>query len=257
MTEVKKIVGSCAVSALLFVSAAAHARPPAELADLEGARASSGESQMNSRGYKNTGGKTQGGQKWTYWYNKHAANPCVGIVTSDGRYETIQGFDKKECGHGGDGGAVAGVAIAALLGAALLSHGDKHHKDGNHYSDNNREANYERGYNDGVHDGHFVNYDHNQDYSDGFAAGQREREHRLSASRYAYSSHTNNDGTGLARQNCAIEAARYWGMPVGTVHSLNAVSTGHHMYDVTVAAGYRTGVCTVNHNGDVKYVQDR
>ncbi|MCB2051876.1 MAG: hypothetical protein KDE63_10645, partial [Novosphingobium sp.] len=178
------VLASAAIAVMMPVGAAL-ARPPAELSDLEGMRASSGESVLQARGYRSAGGKTQGGQKWTYWYNKNASNPCVGIVTRNGRFDTVQGFEKSECNKGGGAGAaVAGVAVAAILGAALLSHNDKHHKSGNHYADNSREAEYERGYNDGVHDGQFVNYDHNQDYVDGFAAGQRERENRMSASRY-------------------------------------------------------------------------
>lgn len=232
----------------LLSSSIALARPPQELADLQGARAAGAESQMVARGYRNVGGKTEAGQKWTYWYNARALNPCVGVVTADGRYATIQGMDASKCGgkHGGDGAAVAGVAVAAILGAALLSHNDKHHKDGKHHNDQAHEYEYERGYNDGLHDGQFVNYDHNQHYVDGYAAGQRERDNRMAASRHSYSEYRRgtHGGSGTARSACVSEASRYWGVPAYAVSATSSDSMGGGDYRVHVSAGYQSGTCT-------------
>lgn len=203
---------------------------------------------MIARGYRNVGGHTEAGQKWTYWYNSTARNPCVGVVTAEGRYATIQGMDAARCSSKGhdNSGAVAGVAVAAILGAALLSHHDKHHKDGKHYNDQNHEYEYERGYNDGLHDGQFVNYDHNQHYADGFAAGQRERDNRLSASRHSYNEYRgpSRGSSGSARSACVSEAARYWGVPAYTVHATDSDAMGGGDYRVHVSAGYQSGYCT-------------
>lgn len=231
----------------ILLASGAAARPPQELADLEGARAAGAESQMNARGYRNVGGKLDGGQRWTYWYNARALNPCVGVVTDNGRYATIQGMDAKLCNHGGSSaGAAAGVAVAAIIGAALLSHHDKHHQDGKHYTDQSQEYEYERGYNDGLHDGQFVNYDHNQHYVDGYAAGQRERDNRLAASRHSYSEYRGptRGGSGAARAACVAEAARYWGVPAYTVQATDSDSMGNGDFSVRVAAGYQSGMCT-------------
>lgn len=70
--------------------------PPAapNVADLVGARASSGESEMGTRGYSVA---RQRGLT-AYWWNA-AASSCVQTVTSNGRYRTVQQVAASSCGH--------------------------------------------------------------------------------------------------------------------------------------------------------------
>lgn len=257
MTSMRNL-GTVSIASLGLVAATAQARPPQELADLEGARAAGAESQMVARGYRQVGSKVDGGQRWTYWLNQRATNPSVGVVTDIGRYAAIQGMDMGMCRRrGSNAGAVAGVAVAAIIGAALLSHGDKHHRDGNHYQDRGHDAEFERGYNDGRHDGQFVNYDHNPHYADGFAAGQRDRDNRLAVSRHAYNEMRgpSRGGSGTARAACVAEAARYWGMPAYQVHATDSDAMGRGDYRVHVVAGYQSGTCSYA-NGAVRGIQN-
>ena len=180
------------------------------------------------------------------------------MVTSAGRVATALSLGEDECHKGGDAGAaVAGVAIAALIGAALVGHHDKHHEGGRHHSDNGQEAQFERGYQDGLHNSQFVNYDHNQAYSDGFAAGSRQRENNMRANRYHYESsrRDNNHRADLASA-CASEADRYWGLRRGSASTWDVRDTGRGMHTVKVAAGYQTGTCTVSDNGTVRSIMN-
>ena len=61
--------------------------PPA-LADLVGARASSGEAELNRRGYVWLGTEKQGNDSYTYW-RARGNGQCVVVRTSEGRYASI------------------------------------------------------------------------------------------------------------------------------------------------------------------------
>lgn len=75
--------------------AAAPAQPAApSVADLQGARASSGESEMMSRGY--TVARQRG--LTAYWVHG-ASNTCVRTVTSQGRYQTVGTVPASNCGR--------------------------------------------------------------------------------------------------------------------------------------------------------------
>jgi hypothetical protein len=73
---------------------AAPARPAApSVADLVGARGSSGESELQSRGY--TPARTRG--LTAYWW--HPAGACVRVVTNQGRYQTVENVAASDCGR--------------------------------------------------------------------------------------------------------------------------------------------------------------
>ncbi|WP_206030317.1 hypothetical protein [Roseomonas sp. AR75] len=73
---------------------AAPARPAApSVADLVGARGSSGESELQSRGY--TPARTRG--LTAYWW--HLGGACVRVVTNQGRYQTVENVAASNCGH--------------------------------------------------------------------------------------------------------------------------------------------------------------
>jgi hypothetical protein len=61
--------------------------PPA-LADLVGARASSGEAELNRRGYAWLGTEKSGNDSYTYWREQENGQ-CVVVRTADGRYASI------------------------------------------------------------------------------------------------------------------------------------------------------------------------
>jgi hypothetical protein len=64
------------------------------VADLVGARASSGESEMTRRGY--TAARTRG--LTTYWYSE-AGSACVRTTTANGRYSVVQPVAASNCGR--------------------------------------------------------------------------------------------------------------------------------------------------------------
>jgi len=77
--------------------AAASVPPPAPsapaFADLRDARASSGESEMQRRGF--TVARQRG--LTAFWLNAPSGT-CVRTVTSNGRYQTVEQVDKANCG---------------------------------------------------------------------------------------------------------------------------------------------------------------
>jgi hypothetical protein len=82
--------------------------PPA-LADLVGARASSGEAELNKRGYTWQGVEKQGSDSYSYW-RENENGQCVVVRTSDGRYASIANAmdlscNKAAAASGGGGSA--------------------------------------------------------------------------------------------------------------------------------------------------------
>lgn len=80
----------------LLAAPAASAAPPGDLADLVGARGSSGEQEMQSRGYTNVT-MSRGTQ---YWWNA-ARGSCVGIRVANGRYQSVDAVSASRCGQQG------------------------------------------------------------------------------------------------------------------------------------------------------------
>lgn len=74
--------------------------PVRNLADLVGARGSSGESQMNSRGYQFVrGGDKSGDSSYTYWREPRSGR-CVSVRTTNGQYASIVYAPDSDCGGG-------------------------------------------------------------------------------------------------------------------------------------------------------------
>ncbi|HEU0004494.1 MAG TPA: hypothetical protein VFS12_00770 [Terriglobia bacterium] len=63
-------------------------RPHVNFSDLVGARASSGESEMESRGFRNVDGFKTGTTSYTIWYNNRTRQ-CIQVATADGRYDSV------------------------------------------------------------------------------------------------------------------------------------------------------------------------
>jgi hypothetical protein len=93
-------------SALLAGQAAAQVTP-SDVRDLVGARGSSGESELASRGYVNVGGQGGGDRKWTYWWNERRG-VCLSVSTANGRYDSIVSTPAPDCRQGGGGNGGGG-----------------------------------------------------------------------------------------------------------------------------------------------------
>lgn len=167
--------------ALLAGSAPALAKSASNLRDLVGARAAGGERELQRRGFFLTDGHKGERSAYTYWWNP-GRRDCVMVQTREGRYASINDVSAADCNqqnhHGSSNGAAAGVAIGAIIGAAILAHKSGHHDDGQHYSDAQREADYERGYRDGLHGQPQSSYGRNNDsYRSGYDNGVEQRAH--------------------------------------------------------------------------------
>lgn len=66
------------------------------LEDLVGARASSADSAMRSRGFRDTGGYKQGNKSFVTWYNPNTLQ-CVQAVTRDGQIRRFESIDEGNC----------------------------------------------------------------------------------------------------------------------------------------------------------------
>ncbi|MDB5452181.1 MAG: hypothetical protein JWO33_759 [Caulobacteraceae bacterium] len=78
-------------------TAPASAQIPADLGDLVGARGSSGETQMQARGYDFIKTVTVRDEKWSYWWSGSQGR-CVQVATADGRYAAINSVPPLNCG---------------------------------------------------------------------------------------------------------------------------------------------------------------
>lgn len=180
-----------AATALLTVAVApraAVAAAPADVADLDGASAYGAERDLQARGYHRISMSPGDERVWSYWWNP-ARRECVSVVTSDGKVSGLSSAPTSDCNQstsssgtaasssGTDSSQAAAVALgaAALIGAVALAHNSHQHKDGKHYDDNEKEADYERGYRDGLYATGYHNYSRSNAYSDGYEAGSRQR----------------------------------------------------------------------------------
>ena len=235
----RQFVGSAAAFAMIFGAVApAVAKPPSDVADLVGARAPGGETQMQNRGYSMESFKA-GGQ---YWWNR-STKTCVRIVVANGRYASVDRTDASDCGHGDSGGsAAAAVGAVAAIGliAALASH-KKKHGDG----DGNHDSEYSRGYNDGLYGGQYDRND-SEGYHDGFMAGEAEASNRRAANRsYA------RGGPDAARAACEARGDQYQNAPGGSSVAVSQRSAGGGNYVFTIATGHYRSTCTANASGQV------
>lgn len=84
-----------------ILSGATLAQGAHDLADLVGARAAGGETQLEARGYSYVTTNTVRDTKWAYWYNERIRQ-CVQIATSQGRYSAINPVPEANCRRSGD-----------------------------------------------------------------------------------------------------------------------------------------------------------
>lgn len=177
----RSFLGLFTALAVVTSPSAVLAKSASNLRDLVGARAAGAERDLQRRGFFLTDGHKGERSSYTYWWNP-SRKDCVMVQTRDGRYRSITDVSAADCNqqnhHGSSNGAAAGVAIGALIGAAILAHKSGHHDDDNHYTDAQREADYERGYRDGLHGQSESSYGRNNDaYRSGYRNGVAQRAH--------------------------------------------------------------------------------
>jgi hypothetical protein len=95
------VLGSVIV--LFFSGMAVAQETPYNLQDLIGARASSGESQLRSRGYSFVKTTTGGDRKWSNWW-ANSSRTCITVATVDGRFDTIISGTPLDCNRSANGG---------------------------------------------------------------------------------------------------------------------------------------------------------
>lgn len=174
----KRIALVTAATATTLSPTLAVARSAGDLQDLIGTRGSSGESALESRGWILTDGHQGSSSAYTYWWNS-SRKDCVMVTTRNGEYASITDVTPGDCNQrtnkGGNAAAAVGAVAAIAAIAALASHKSGHHDNGQHYSDEGQEAQYERGYNDGLYNEPYHNYDRSDSYSSGYQNGVEQR----------------------------------------------------------------------------------
>ena len=100
-------VAGCNSSAPPTSSAPPPPKSAPSVADLVDARGSSGEMELQKRGYSSA--RTRG--LTTYWW--HPAGACVRVVTSQGQYKTVQETAAADCGKAATTSATPAGAPAA------------------------------------------------------------------------------------------------------------------------------------------------
>lgn len=92
LASYKSATAAAAAMVLLLGSASVSAGAASDVADLVGARGSSGEMELDRRGYTNVTMR-HGVQ---YWWNAER-RACVGVKVSEGRYQSITAADASHC----------------------------------------------------------------------------------------------------------------------------------------------------------------
>jgi len=198
----KQTVKGIVIGAVITLTAGvASADIPSDLDDLIGVRASGGERALQQRGYVLTDYGRAEGMTWNYWWNS-SRRACVGVATSNGRYERIASVSSHDCnqdtGHHEDSmsdGAKVAIGAAALLGAIALAHKSHHHDDNKHHNDVDREAEFDRGFRDGKYNHSYNDFNKTADYRSGYEQGANSREHD-SSYRHHDSGNHNRHGYG-------------------------------------------------------------
>jgi hypothetical protein len=162
-------------AAMVATPVAALASTPASVRDLVGAKGSSGETQLEYRGFSLISGHVEYDSKVNYWWNGNTKE-CIKVVTNDGIYESINKTTNADCNQKGDSSdktAAVAVGAAALLGIVALA-SKSHHREDRDYDERGM-TDFERGHRDGLYGQAYHNYSRSDAYSNGYNSGVRER----------------------------------------------------------------------------------
>ena len=237
---IKSFVSGSVACAVILTASPALAQPR-DIGDLVGSRAPGAETQMQNRGYRDTG--MRGGAQ--YWWNS-STKTCARVVVAEGRYASVTNASASDCKQGGGGGAAAAVVGIAAIGllAALASH----HKDTDdrHREQSGHDAEFERGYNDALYGTHSDNRD-SEGYHEGYMAGEQERANR----RHANTGYVRGSAPRIALDACSRRADDFQNQPPGSSVPVSVNSYGRGQYEITMATGRYRSRCTVDDNGRV------
>lgn len=86
------------LASLFPVTASAQSAP--DVADLAGARAAGGETQLLARGYESRFSNVVGDQRYTFWWNARTGR-CISVSTVDGRYSALIAVPAENCREAG------------------------------------------------------------------------------------------------------------------------------------------------------------
>lgn len=175
MKTAGKFCALVATCAMAVAPVAAAAKAPGSVRDLVGARGSSGDDQLEYRGFHRISGHIEDDRKINYWWNGNTKE-CIKVVTFDGNFQSLDQTTNADCnqkGSNGDKTAAIAVGAAALLGIVALA--SKSHHRGDKEYDERGTAEFERGHRDGLYSQPYHNYNNNPAYSNGYDSGVRER----------------------------------------------------------------------------------
>ena len=224
-----------------ILPASAVAQTPSDLRDLVDIRASSGESEMESRGYVHIQTQKSDDRSYSYWWNS-SRDECVSVATMDGRFHSITESPSSDCNqHHHDGGGEAVGAAVAIGAAALLvgaiaasSHKSHHHENNTHHEDSDYERDFERGHNDGLYNHSYDNHNDTAGYIAGYNSGVEQRDHNTSHRHHSgrhdrgYERSISNsqlDGLRDARASSADDELSGWGFS-----SVDRMTSGDTVY---------------------------
>lgn len=91
----RQFLSLAAATTVIFATAAAAQSAP-DVADLVGARAAGGETQLLSRGYEARQSNVVRDQRFTFWFNQRTGR-CISVSTVDGRYGAIIDVPPANC----------------------------------------------------------------------------------------------------------------------------------------------------------------
>jgi hypothetical protein len=181
----------------------------------------------------------------TYW---RRGDECVAIMTSDGRYQSINQAGRSECGSSSSSGSnaaaiAAGVAIVGLA-AALAAHKNRHGD-----SDRDHDREYERGYQAALYGSPYDDRHETEGYHDGYLAGEAEASNR----RYANTGWVRR-APDVARSACSRRADEFQSRPYGSSVPVSTRELGRGDFEMTMATGPYRSICTVSASGQVRSI---
>jgi len=163
---------------------------PRSLADIQDSDTEWGSEQLRHRGFTLIERDHHDGKMFEYWWQSSSLT-CVQARSDHGTYERVKTTSATDCNQyhtstagksdNKDDNNAAAIAIgaAAILGAVALAH-KSHDRDDKHGQDSKSVSEFDRGYRDGLHHESYHNFNDTTAYSDGYAAGQRDRKDQTS-----------------------------------------------------------------------------
>jgi len=173
------------VSLTLASAPAVAGPPPGNMADLTYKSIEQVDQQMNNNGYTLIHSDRHNNRNWGYWWQQ-SSRTCIRMQDDGRKVTAIETTVAMDCNQketaGKDGGMSTGAKVAlgaaALIGVAVLVSKSHQRDEKNNGQDEKSAAEYERGYRDGLHHERYHNYQNTTAYSDGYNAGQQDRDER-------------------------------------------------------------------------------